>query len=102
MAEGTRSRPGKKAAGEKKQKAPSKYHLYSEGSNGSLAVVGEFEGRNAEQAVGQFVNASNGDHAELREKVKSGQATLVVVPDRNLTRVSATVETKTTVKLTAV
>ena len=101
-----RSRPGATPAAAtpdtngKAPKAKAKYHLYEVGEGDVLSPVGVYEGRFAEQAVGAFI-ASPGDHAELAEKVSKGDAKVAVVPDRNLTIVTATVETKTRVKLSA-
>ena len=106
MAAAERARPGAAAAtaedNGKAPKAKAKYHLYQRQDDDSLApYLGQFEGRFAEQAVGAFIDTP-GEHAELAEKVGKGEATIAVVPDRNLTVVTATVETKTKVKLTAV
>lgn len=93
-----RKRPG---ANGKKEKAPqkvSKYHVYSENGKGVLTPIGEFDARNAEHAVASFIETP-GEHGELAEKVKIGEAGLTVVPERNLSRVKAQVETRTRVKL---
>lgn len=84
----------------KQPRRKAKYHIYEDREN-VLHPLGEFEGTFAENAVGAFIETP-GEHSELAEQVKKGDATLVVVPDRNLTRVTAQVETKTKVKLTAV
>lgn len=112
MAETTpRKRPGKsgaKAPQQKKaasnggtKKALAKYHVFREASSGNLTKITEVEARNAELAVGVFIK-SPGEHAALAQEVQEGKAALVVVPERNYTRVKATVETKTKVKLSVV
>ena len=101
-----RTRPGATpaAAAETNGKAPkakAKYHLYQRQEDGTLQpYLGQFEGRFAEQAVGAFIE-NPGEHSALAEQVGKGEAKVAVVPDRNLTVVTATAETKTRVKLTA-
>jgi hypothetical protein len=73
------------------------YHIYEEAEDGALRKLGDdpdqkYEGRNANEAVEAYI--ADGHNAE--------GVTFVVVPDRNLARVKAEVETKTKVKLSAV
>lgn len=80
-----------KQNGEKPMKAPSLYHLfYEDHESGSLVPLGQYEGRNAEQAVQAHLTEVEGDH--------NGQP-FVIVPDRNLSRVQVEVETVQKVKL---
>lgn len=80
-----------------KGRAKAKYHLYEEDEDGTtLRKLGDdpdktYEGRNATEAIEAYID--DGNDAE--------GITFVVVPDRNLARVKAAVETKTKVKLSA-
>lgn len=89
-----------KQASEQAAKKAAKYHLYVEGDADHLAPLGQYEGKNAEAAVGVFLAEKNGSHKAVRDRVRKGEQALVVVPDRNFTRVSAEVEVKERVKLT--
>jgi hypothetical protein len=90
--------PAAKKASAKAAPKVSKYHVYQESDKGVLTPVSEVEARNAEHAVSSFIDAP-GDFADLAAKVTAGTAGLTVVPERNLSRVKAEVETKTRVKL---
>ena len=103
MAETTRKRPRKAANGSAQQadpgengasKARSKalYHVFYEDEDSSLKLLGQYEGRNASEAIEAYIDAGN----------EAEGITFVVVPNRNLARVKADVETKTKVKLSAV
>ena len=76
----------------KTPRAKALYHVYSEDDERVLSPLGEFEGRNASEAIEDYLDAGN----------KADGITFVVVPDRNLARVEADVETRTKVKLRAV
>jgi hypothetical protein len=97
--EGTAEPEAAAASNGKTPKAKSEYHVYQEDGD-ALVHLGSYMGRNAEQSVAAFIES--GDHADVAEAVKSGEAALVVIPERNHTRVRAQVETKTRVKLSAV
>jgi len=75
-----------------KARAKALYHVYTEDAEGMLRRLGEYRGRNASEAIEAY-NEAGGDVEGI---------TFVVVPDRNLARVKADVETKTKVKLSAV
>ena len=85
---------GSQEAGENGSKARAKalYHVFAEDENGTLALLGQYTGRNASEAIEAYAEAGN----------PVENITFVVVPDRNLARVRADVETKTKVKLSAV
>lgn len=79
--------------GGSKARAKALYHVYSEDESGdTLMRLGQFKGRNASEAIEAY-SESGGTVDGI---------TFVVVPDRNLARVKADVETKTKVKLSAV
>lgn len=100
----TRKRPRKTASGAAQQvdpatngsskaRAKALYHVYSEDESGdTLSRLGQYKGRNASEAIEAFSEAGG----------TVDGVTFVVVPDRNLARVKADVETKTKVKLSAV
>lgn len=95
MAEGN----GKTAA--KKTKPPALYHLFTLGAKKSLVPVGDVTAKTAEAAVSQFVNKPSEEQKELAEKVKTGSAQLVVIPDRNYTVIGAQEEVRRTLKIKA-
>lgn len=76
----------------KPPKPKSVYHLFTEADDGCLQPIGQFEGRNAEDAAGDYYTKTgteaNGD-------------VLVIIPDRNMSRVRAEVQTVSKVKLTS-
>lgn len=78
--------------GGSKARAKALYHVYSEDGDSSLKLLGQYKGRNASEAIEAYSEAGNDVEG----------ITFVVVPDRNLARVRADVETKTKVKLSAV
>lgn len=79
--------------GGSKARAKALYHVYSENEDGdTLARLGQYKGRNASEAIEAYSEAGG----------TVDGITFVVVPDRNLARVKADVETKTKVKLSAV
>ena len=100
----TRKRPRKNGAArqvdnsgngepaESKARAKALYHVFSEDEDSTLSLLGQFQGRNASEAIEAYAEAGN--------EVQG--ITFVVVPNRNLARVRADVETKTKVKLSAV
>lgn len=90
-----------KSAKKAKPKAPALYHLFHPNTKGALVPVGDVSARSAEGAVGEFVNKPPKGHEELAEKVKTGAAQLVVVPDRNYTVIGALEEVKRTLKIKA-
>lgn len=79
-----------KGDGDKPEKKLALYHVFTE-QGGTLTRVGEAEGRNAEHAV----QVLSGDGDALVGK------TLVIVPDRNYTRVVPEVETTHRLKFKA-
>lgn len=89
--------PKKKA----KVKPPALYHLFHANSKGALTPVADVTAKTAEVAVSQFVEKPSAEHAELAERVKNGNAQLVVVPDRNYTVIGAQEEVKRTLKIKA-
>jgi hypothetical protein len=92
---------GKSPEKKKTKKAPALYHLFHANTKGSLQPVGDVSALSAELAVGVFVDKPPKEHAELAEKVKTGAAQLVVVPDRNYTVIGAQEEVKRTLKIKA-
>ena len=85
--------------GKKNAKAPALYHLFSPNTKGALTPVCDLSDKTAEAAVSQFVNKPPEEHKELAEKVKNGQAQLVVIPDRNYTVIGAQEEVKRSLKI---
>jgi hypothetical protein len=78
--------------GKSKARAHALYHVFLEDAgDGSLRLLGQYKGRNASEAI----EAYSGEGNDVQG------ITFVVVPDRNLARVKADVETKTKVKLSA-
>jgi len=69
-----------------------KYHIYREQQDGSLQHLGEAEARNAEMAASDFL--------KNREDLLGDEA-FVVVPNRNISRIHAKVETTKRVRVTA-
>lgn len=67
------------------------YYVYEEQDGGSLKPLGNFKGRNAHEAV----------KAYMEDKGANGGKPLVVVPQRNLSRVRAVVEHRKRVTLEA-
>ena len=68
-----------------------KYHIYQEKQDGSLQHLGEAEARNAEMAASDFL--------KTREDLLGDEA-FVVVPNRNISRIHAKVETTKRVRVT--
>lgn len=68
-----------------------KYHIYQEKQDGTLKHLGEAEARNAEMAASDFLKA----HDDLL-----GDEAFVVVPNRNISRIHAKVETTKRVRVT--
>lgn len=68
-----------------------KYHIYQEKQDGSLQHLGEAEARNAEMAASDFLKG--------REDLLGDEA-FVVVPNRNISRIHAKVETTKRVRVT--
>lgn len=83
-----RGRPRKP---ESEKKAPSVYHLFTEQKDGSLKPLGTFKGRRPDEIVTVFLDGGG----------KANGEPFVIVPDRNLSKVRAEVETTTKVKLSA-
>jgi hypothetical protein len=69
-----------------------KYHIYEERKDGSLNHLGEAEARNAELAATDFFKG--------HEDKLDGQAFLVV-PNRNISRIHAKVETTKRVRVSS-
>lgn len=69
-----------------------KYHIYQEKQDGSLTHLGEAEARNAELAASDFL--------KNREDLLGDEA-FVVVPNRNISRIHAKVETTKRVRVMA-
>lgn len=69
-----------------------KYHIYQEKQDGTLTHLGEAEARNAEMAASDFL--------KTREDLLGNEA-FVVVPNRNISRIHAKVETTKRVRVTA-
>lgn len=67
-----------------------KYHIYQEQNDGSLNHLGEAEARNAEMAASDFLK----NHED-----KLSDQPFVVVPNRNISRIHAKVETTTRVRV---
>lgn len=68
-----------------------KYHIYQEKQDGTLTHLGEAEARNAEMAASDFLKT----HDELL-----GNEAFIVVPNRNISRIHAKVETTKRVRVT--
>jgi hypothetical protein len=68
------------------------YVIFEEAADSSLRKIGEGRGRNANEAVKKFLSGNGG---EAHDKP------LVIVPQRNLSRVRVEVETVQKVALTA-
>lgn len=86
----------------KKTKPLAQYHMFSVDEKDVLTPVGTglYPAKTAEGAVTAFL-LSPGSDKVLARSVKEGTAAVVVVPDRNYTKVTAEVETRTKVKLKA-
>lgn len=69
-----------------------RYHIYQESDDGSLTHLGETQARNAKMAASDFI--------KKHEDMQSDQH-FIVVPNRNISRVSAKVETTKRVRVTA-
>jgi hypothetical protein len=69
-----------------------KYHIYQEKQDGSLQHLGEAEARNAQMAASDFLKS----HEELLT-----DSPFIVVPNRNISRIHATVETTKRVRVNA-
>jgi hypothetical protein len=67
-----------------------KYHIYQEREDGSLTHLGEAEARNAELAASDFLKS----HEEML-----GNQPFLVVPNRNISRIHAEVETTKRVRV---
>jgi hypothetical protein len=68
-----------------------RYHIYQEREDGTLAHLGEAQARNAEMAASDFIK----NHEDMQNDQQ-----FVVVPNRNISRVSAKVETTKRVRVT--
>lgn len=88
--------------GVKAERATSLYHVYliTDSETDVLERLGSYQARNAEGAVKMFIEAEGQDgNDEIRAGVAAGTDTVAVIPERNITRVTADVEVKRTVKL---
>jgi hypothetical protein len=73
------------------------YHVFNEDEDGTLKILGKYEGRNASEAIEAYIE----DMREQHGTYDAQGITFVVVPNRNLARVTADIQTKTKVKLSA-
>lgn len=69
-----------------------RYHIYQEQQDGTLTHLGETEARNAETAATDFLKT----HEEMLD-----DKPFVVVPNRNISRIHAKVETTKRVRVSA-
>lgn len=69
-----------------------RYHIYQEQQDGSLTHLGEAEARNAEVAASDFLKS----HEDLLS-----DKPFVVVPNRNISRIRAQVETTKRVRVSS-
>lgn len=67
-----------------------KYHIYQERKDGMLTHLGEAEARNAEMAASDFLKG----HEEMLDNQP-----FLVVPNRNISRIHAEVETTKRVRV---
>jgi hypothetical protein len=98
-----RRRPGRPPKdGKTAKKKPALYHLYEEAEDKSLTPVGDQEAKTAEGAVTAFLKGNHeGDTKEFVDAVRSGDAIVVAIPERNYTVVGAEEEVKTRLRIKA-
>ena len=68
----------------KNEPKTAKYHIYQDFGDGKLTWLGEAHAKNATSAATSFIN-ENDDAAQKQP--------FLVVPERNISRISATIET---------
>ena len=71
--------------GDKPKRDPSevRYTLFTEDGDGKLTPLGDYPGRNAKEAVKSYT----------KQEEQDGAVDVVVIPRRNMTRISVKVET---------
>ena len=81
----TTEAPKKRGPGRPRKHEPktAKYHIYQDFGDGNLTHLGETSARNATVAATDFIK----DHEGMADKQP-----FLVVPDRNISRIHATVE----------
>ena len=98
-----RKRPGRPPKdGKAAKKKPALYHLYEQDDDRILTPVGDQEAKTAEGAVTAFLKGNHeGDTKKFVDAVRSGDAVVVAIPERNYTVVGAEEEVKTRLRIKA-